>query len=598
MKKYLTLVMLFSIFYGYSQKGTFIPDKPASTENKPAYKSKPTHQEGNSIGKLETWTVDAQTAPCNNTPGTFCLRIKRPGSQDFEVLEEDILNFNYDIGFTYTIQVKVIAGSKPKYICVKTLSKIEYTGEEAAPAQNTNTYTSTSKNGKIIGQTSLNTSSPLDKKWYLRKFKDTNGISLVTDANVMYIEINTFKDYLNGFGACNNFEAVVKSDQSTTFQIIKLTPNTYTNCGNKTVEDNFLNDLQEADRFEIRDGNLVLTKQWHFLMQFTSDPNNKEDITETYTPPTIVKNETATYATDANLTTRDNTENKSTTSTGNISEPVQPSSPSATPVANSETDSMQRLIASLQKQLAEKKQLTDQNKINTQSTNQQENTVQTIAENDIKKREKNPSNSSIYNDNAKNISINKNTSETDSLKNTIAQPEKKIQYGKQQKIDESLNNTLTISTNNNQNNTLDISAINIEEPDFLYDIYYIDKYNHSMRIERQIIPESIEKNNSIEAEGTKSSYKIPPNDRLNFIVKMENNTLDPFSIIQVLKMDNHNNKRMVLISKENEIKFTAIKYKNSSFIITILSKLSPGEYCINITYPYVRTISLFSINTK
>ncbi|MFN8237700.1 MAG: hypothetical protein U0T77_05980 [Chitinophagales bacterium] len=71
--------------------------------------------------------------------------------------------------------------------------------------------------------TSIPTTSPLDKKWYLRKMKESEGSSFTTDDNVLWIEISTFNDKLKGFGSCNNFEAVVRTDLTTSFQISKLT---------------------------------------------------------------------------------------------------------------------------------------------------------------------------------------------------------------------------------------------------------------------------------------------------------------------------------------------------------------------------------------
>ena len=95
----------------------------------------------------------------------------------------------------------------------------------------------------------------------------------------MWIDIKTFTDRIDGFGACNNFSTVVKSDLKTTFEISKLTSN-LSFCGNKKIENLFYDLLQQSNKFEIRNGNLFLSKQWNNLLIFTSNPNNKEEIKE------------------------------------------------------------------------------------------------------------------------------------------------------------------------------------------------------------------------------------------------------------------------------------------------------------------------------
>ncbi|MDB5228875.1 MAG: hypothetical protein JWN78_3068 [Bacteroidota bacterium] len=309
MKRLLTIFFVFIACVAYAQKGTIIPDKPASTPAKQNVKAKTSSPESIS-GKYQIWTIDAQTYPCKNNSVNNCLRVKKQASNDFEILEEDIDNFKYELGYIYMIQIKEVMKTPPisgnesvyKYMWVKTLSK-----KESTPINNTETttpktiYTPTNGNGKTIGQTNIQTSSLLDGKWYLRKLKESEGHSFVTDDNIMWIEIKTFSDYFTGFGACNTFEAKVQSDLNTTFVVSKLTTR-YATCGQQKIEDLFYELLQQADRFEIKDGILTLSKQWSYLLKFISDPNNKEEITDTYTPSHIIKTEDKIYATDKVIT--------------------------------------------------------------------------------------------------------------------------------------------------------------------------------------------------------------------------------------------------------------------------------------------------------
>lgn len=305
------ILLILSLYLkSFSQGGTFVPKKvtpPAAvTPSKQTFKKNPTQH--NSVGTV--LIVSPETVPCSNNSSSQCLQIKKQGSTEYETVE-DIENFNYDIGYTYTIQVKEIMKTPPigvgesiyRYVWIKTISKKELV-EETAKTETINnidltpktTYQATYNNGKVIGQTNIITDSELDKKWYLRKLKDVNGESLVTDDNVMWIEIKTFNDRIEGFGSCNKFWTVVKSDLNTTFEVSKLTTN-YAQCGYKKLEDLFYDLLQKANRFEIRNGNLILSDQWKFLLGFTSNPNNKEDIAITYTSQNIIKNDEMTYAT-------------------------------------------------------------------------------------------------------------------------------------------------------------------------------------------------------------------------------------------------------------------------------------------------------------
>lgn len=272
--------------------------------------------------------VNYESVPCEANKN--CLLIREKGKKEFELFQGNIAGFNYQPGYSYVIEVKpTIDGN---YYFVNEVSKkfVKNTGNTESPLPAVS-----STPGKIIQQSSIQTSSPLDRKWYLRKMKEVEGSSIITDDNVMWIEINTFKDRLDGFGACNNFAAVVKSDLVTTFEISKLTTN-YSMCGNKKVEDLFYDLLQQADRFELRNGNLILSRQWKYLLAFTADPNNKEEITTTYVPQSIIKNENTSYATDASLKDGNNsTEIPVTTSTVNAV--VQSNTISNTPATKSST---------------------------------------------------------------------------------------------------------------------------------------------------------------------------------------------------------------------------------------------------------------------
>ena len=238
--------------------------------------------------------VNFETVPCETENSKSCLLVKEKGKKEFEILNATIYGFNYQPGYIYTIAVKET--SNGNYYLVNEISKkaVKNTSETTVSAESTDE--STVKKPKIIPKSFIQTSSSLDGRWYLRKLKESEGNNLFTDDNVMWIEISTFNDRLEGFGACNKFAAVVKSDLNTTFSVTKITSG-YTQCNNKKLENLFYELLEQTNRFDLKNGNLVLSDQWKFLIAFTSDPNNKEDINTTYSPPqSLTQNEPKTYA--------------------------------------------------------------------------------------------------------------------------------------------------------------------------------------------------------------------------------------------------------------------------------------------------------------
>lgn len=372
MKNYIiTVFLLFSSIFLYAQKGATVPiQTPAPPAAAPA-KPKPvaTKSNNSSASKLVTLIVYPETVPCTDNSNAQCLQIRREGSSKSETVL-DIENFNYDFGYIYTIQVKETtktnsAGeSASRFVWVKTINQQEdgfnatptYTPEQNQP--DVTVEVSKNQNGKLIGKSDIFSGSKLDGKWYLRKMKETEGSSFVMDDNTIWIEINTFKDRLDGFGACNNFGAVVKSDRETTFELSKLTADLNFNCGVKKIEKMFFDLLQQADRFEIKNGNLILSKQWKYLLAFTLNPDNKEDIITTYMPETIIQKNNSAYATDDEslkpeetpITSYRNTSSSTTTTTTSFY------TPSASSVNDAEIEAKNREIEELKRQLAAQSQ--------------------------------------------------------------------------------------------------------------------------------------------------------------------------------------------------------------------------------------------------
>lgn len=295
--------------------------------------------------------VNFETVPCE-TNNNGCFLIKERGKKEYEIFQGTIAGFDYQPGYNYTIEVKPTINGN--YYLVSELNKKFV---KSLSTTNNTSIANNNTNRKIIQPTNIQTSSSLDGKWYLRKMKEAEGSSFVMDENTMWISISTFKDRLDGYGACNKFSAVVKSDLSTSFEVSKLTTD-FSNCGNKKIEDLFYDLLQQADRFEVRNGNLILSKQWKYLLAFTSNPNNKEEIQTTYVPQAIVKSDNSKYATDApikNEIVYTNTTPTSPVNTSSYTTSSSTSSTTTTTTTSPEIEAKVREIEELKKQLAAQK---------------------------------------------------------------------------------------------------------------------------------------------------------------------------------------------------------------------------------------------------
>lgn len=384
MKKIISIILFFLSAYSYAQKGKTIAKEtvaPITTAPKSTiiYRDKPS---SNVVSGAIILTVDATLAPCISDANKQCMQVFRKGANTSETLE-DIEGFNFEIGYTYTIQVKEVLRTPPiganesmyRYKWIKTLSKKEESVAETQSEKITNSSTNskekttvyTNGNGNKIGKTDFKVESNLDKKWYLRKFKDVDGTTLVTEDNIIFMTINTFNDRLDGFGACNKFAAVVRSDLSTTFNISKLTYD-YSNCNYKKTENLFFELLQSANIFQIRNGNLFLYNQNTFLLAFTSNPNNNEDLITTYSPQKDDKNDDKLYPVSEKQNTTykepitpiptiqsSSTKTKTNKKTNTVlDETNQPITTTNTNVNSSEEDELQKQIDALEKKKAEK----------------------------------------------------------------------------------------------------------------------------------------------------------------------------------------------------------------------------------------------------
>lgn len=518
--------------------------------------------------------VNFESLPCEEDPSKSCLLIRKKGAKEFEILNASIYGFNYENGYTYMIAVKPT--SNGNYYLVNEISKkfVQKSAQTYTPLSNGNAE----NNKPIIGTTNITTSSTLDGKWYLRKMKEKEGASFVTDDNIMYIDINTFKDRIDGFGACNKFSAVIKSDLNTTFEVSKLTHN-FSNCGNKKIEDLFFSLLQEANKFEVRNGHLILSYNWKYVLEFVADPNNKEDIASTYVPAAIIEKENKTFATDQY---KKEPENK----------------PSASVTKKPEVDDLQKQLEDLQKQLAEKK-VKEEETLQKEAADklQKEQEAALLKKQSEEKAAKEAEEKRLAEEKAKQEQeISKKLKEIEDLKKQLAEKEKKVNtinepVTSKYDVDVSVknqepSNDETISKESSSDYIITEFkpnfSNNIPDPDFSLRPYYLDG-DKLVRLERTegifvLKQKGFYRGTDrfVNAMKPESEIQFKKGNLPRFFIKLDNENADPYDIINLCTADVKRDRRVFVFRSQKmsgKVKDVTDKFINLEF-----KKIRPGVY--------------------
>jgi heat shock protein HslJ len=209
---------------------------------------------------VKTLIVNEEKAPCSGSAEKKCLLVKEDGKKTFELFYHDIKGFNFERGYRQTIVVNESyvpdptgAVALPVYTLVSVTSKV--------PVQLESHDTSTTPAAWAEGRTQL------DRKWYLRKMKDTDTSSYSIDDNAVWIEFVTAENKFSGKGPCNTYFGGFKSDLISAFQASAIT-NTKIYCTNIKLEEMFFTLLQNADNFTIKDNKLSFYKGDRLLLVF------------------------------------------------------------------------------------------------------------------------------------------------------------------------------------------------------------------------------------------------------------------------------------------------------------------------------------------
>jgi hypothetical protein len=146
-------------------------------------------------------------------------------------------------------------------------------------------------------------------------------------------------------------------------------------------------------------------------------------------------------------------------------------------------------------------------------------------------------------------------------------------------------------------------AQKVQEPEYLGIFFLLDSNTGNLSpLERQTAESKMKVKamgfgggeSSIEFKGEKSSVRFKEGQKLEFVVLVSSQQIDPQSIIQFFSLEPKKGKRRLVIAKassmgmsgksvmsERAVAFNAAKYGTSSFRVTPTENLPPGEYTLS-----------------
>ncbi len=200
--------------------------------------------------KTQILVIAERMADCTGVAPMKCLQVKRPQDEKWTLFYGVIENFQYIAGYTYVVRVAVDTVKNPpsdssskKYRLKKILSR-ERTSGDQMPTQTT--------------------SNIFANAWQLTRIEGKE-----INTTKAYIEFNEKDARFGGNTGCNRMSgSFTKTDSSIKFsQIIS----TKMFCQDTSeVENAFTRNLEEAARFEIKNGKLYLFADETAVLEFTA----------------------------------------------------------------------------------------------------------------------------------------------------------------------------------------------------------------------------------------------------------------------------------------------------------------------------------------
>ncbi len=200
--------------------------------------------------KTQILVIAERMADCTGVAPMKCLQVKRPQDEKWTLFYGVIENFQYIAGYTYVVRVAVDTVKNPpsdssskKYRLKKILSREKTSGDQMPTQTTSNIFANAWQLTRIEGK-EINTTKA-------------------------YIEFNEKDARFGGNTGCNRMSgSFTKTDSSIKFsQIIS----TKMFCQDTSeIENAFTRNLEEAARFEIKNGKLYLFADETAVLEFTA----------------------------------------------------------------------------------------------------------------------------------------------------------------------------------------------------------------------------------------------------------------------------------------------------------------------------------------
>ena len=194
--------------------------------------------------KTEFIVVADEMSDCRSSRNDKCLQIRKPHENNWRNLDGRIVNFKYQPGFFYLLEVREV-NSRNRRNNDYRLVRILYREKSANEPDND------SKLG--------------NGKWILTKI---NGVNVNT--NRAFIRFEEDKDRFGGNGGCNGMGGDLSVNGSTIDMSQIISTKMYCE-GTSEIENKFFNELESVNRFEIKGKTLLLYNGRRMALELRSE---------------------------------------------------------------------------------------------------------------------------------------------------------------------------------------------------------------------------------------------------------------------------------------------------------------------------------------
>ncbi len=191
----------------------------------------------------ETLIVGPIQVPCTNATGQDCFQIKKDSTSDWVNFSGNIAGFDYEPGYSYTLEVE-------KAKALNDVNNLEYSLK------------------KILKKEKMpNTEPEIAGNFIITTFKEKS----VSDKN-MSMNFNSVEGQVSGKGVCNRFSGSfttsnnkIKFSQAATTKMM---------CHEPELERDFFQALSQVDHFSLKEDKLMLMKGDETILM--ASPNTEQ----------------------------------------------------------------------------------------------------------------------------------------------------------------------------------------------------------------------------------------------------------------------------------------------------------------------------------